>query len=99
MQRLVEILLGLRKGFFRMEGDLAVRFDPHWPGPLIGHRGSLLNYLLFGLALALLVVLVRRRPLLRARVVGLARRRPPLRPHVIVRPRPPLRLLGAKRAS
>ncbi|MDB5293945.1 MAG: von Willebrand factor type domain protein, partial [Phycisphaerales bacterium] len=59
-KHLLELLLGLDKGFFSADGDLKVQFDPHWPGPLIGGAGSWPNYA-FGLAaIGLLVVLFRK---------------------------------------
>src|SRR5215203_1226912 len=32
MQRLIEIILGLDKGFLAREGELSMQFNPHWPG-------------------------------------------------------------------
>ena len=32
MQRLLEILLGLEKGFLSREGELSLQFNPQWPG-------------------------------------------------------------------
>src|SRR3982751_4593467 len=32
MTRLLEIILGLDKGFLSREGDFSLQFNPHWPG-------------------------------------------------------------------
>src|SRR4051812_19238630 len=32
MNRLLEIILGLDKGFLSREGELSLQFNPHWPG-------------------------------------------------------------------
>lgn len=57
---ILERLLGLDRGFLSGEGELHLRFDPHWPGPLIGSAGSTLNWLMALFAVALLVVLMWR---------------------------------------
>src|SRR5437016_9761184 len=31
MHRLLEIILGLEKGFLSREGELSLQFNPHWP--------------------------------------------------------------------
>ncbi len=59
-KRLLEILFHLKPGFFSSEGELTWHFDPHWPGPLIGEVGRWQNYLLGAVAVAMLVVLLRR---------------------------------------
>ena len=78
---IVERLLGLDRGFLSGDGEFHLRFDPHWPGPLIGAPGSGLNWLLAMIVLALLIVFALRtnsprRPLLALAVGGapLARR-------------------------
>ena len=72
---ILERLLGLDRGFLSGEGELHLRFDPHWPGPLIGNAGSTLNWLMALMVVALLVVLMRRkqrpsRPVLMLAVCG-----------------------------
>src|ERR1700689_216844 len=59
--RVFEWFLGPDRGFFSTPGELHLRFDPHWPGPLMGGAGAPLNYVLALLALALFAVLWRRR--------------------------------------
>src|SRR5258708_38258241 len=59
-KHLLELLLGLDKGFFSSEGELKVQFDPHWPGPLIGGAGAWPNYAFGFAAIGLLVVLFRK---------------------------------------
>jgi uncharacterized membrane protein len=59
-KHLLELLLGLDKGFFSAEGELRMQFDPHWPGPLVGTAGAWSNYALAVAAIGLLVVLFRR---------------------------------------
>jgi uncharacterized membrane protein len=60
LSRLLEILFGLHKGFLG-HGEYGVRFEPHWPGPLIGQSTEILNYLLYLIPLGLLIVLARPR--------------------------------------
>jgi uncharacterized membrane protein len=73
---ILERLLGLDRGFLSAEGELHLRLDPRWPGPLIGSAGSATNWLLAILAVALLLVLMRsrrgRRYLIVARVALVA---------------------------
>jgi uncharacterized membrane protein len=61
---ILERLLGLDRGFLSDPGELQLRFDPHWPGPLIGSAGGTLNWLGALIVVALLIVLLRpyRRP-------------------------------------
>jgi uncharacterized membrane protein len=61
LREIIERLLGLERGFLSSEGELRLRFDPHWPGPLIGSPGSPTNWLLGLIAIALLLVLMKRR--------------------------------------
>src|SRR5204862_5999767 len=32
LNRLLEIILGLERGFLSREGELSLQFNPHWPG-------------------------------------------------------------------
>ncbi len=59
-KRLLEFLTGLDAKFLDSPGELTRRFDPHWPGPLIGDAGKWPNYLLGIAALALFIILSRR---------------------------------------
>ena len=53
MRRLLELLLGLDRGFLAREGDVSLSFDPRWPlGDLVG--GFTWNVLLLGLCTALI---------------------------------------------
>ncbi len=59
MQRFIEIILGLDKGFLNRPGELTVQFNPRWPlQDLVG--ASTWNFIL-GVLAALLVVYVYRR--------------------------------------
>ncbi len=59
MQRVLEILLGLKRGFLGHEGDLSLQFNPRWPGQsLVGPVTW--NVLLAGLALWLVIHVYRR---------------------------------------
>ncbi len=58
---ILERLLGLDRGFLSGEGELHLRFDPHWPGPLVGGAGSTLNWLMALIVVALLIVLIRKK--------------------------------------
>jgi uncharacterized membrane protein len=54
MHRLLEILLGLHKGFLSREGEFGISFNPQWPlQDVLGAAGW--NLLLGGLALAIVV--------------------------------------------
>src|SRR5437588_871179 len=55
MSRLLEILLGLDKGFLSREGSKGISFNPVWPG----HHAAVWNVLLAILALALVVYVYR----------------------------------------
>src|SRR6267142_3656349 len=59
MQRFIEIILGLDKGFLNRPGDLTVQFNPRWPLQDVVGAGTW-NFILAVLA-ALLVVYVYRR--------------------------------------
>ncbi|HSV15884.1 MAG TPA: hypothetical protein VLI90_16600, partial [Tepidisphaeraceae bacterium] len=59
MHRLLEILLGLRRGFLSREGDLSVQFNPQWPWQ--AHVGAgVWNFVLAALAAALVIYVYRR---------------------------------------
>lgn len=59
MDRLLEILLGLDKGFLSREGELSLQFNPHWPWQDVVGAG-LWNFLLIGGAIVLLIYVYRR---------------------------------------
>jgi uncharacterized membrane protein len=59
MSRLLEILLGLDRGFLAREGDLSLSFDPAWPGQDTVGAGTW-NFFLVVAAVALVVFLFRR---------------------------------------
>lgn len=56
MSRLLEILLGLDKGFLSREGSKGISFNPVWPG----HHAAVWNTILVILAIALVVYVYRR---------------------------------------
>ena len=57
--RLLEIILGLEKGFLSREGELSLQFNPAWPGQQ--YVGEVTWNLLFIVLAALLVWYVYRR--------------------------------------
>src|SRR5258705_4958710 len=59
MQRFIEIILGLDKGFLGRPGDLSVQFNPRWP--LQDWVGAVTWNLILGILAGLLVVYVYRR--------------------------------------
>ncbi len=59
-QRIFEKLLGLDHGFFSSDGELHIRFDPHWPGPLI-QASMWLRFIGAAIAVAALLLMLRRR--------------------------------------
>jgi uncharacterized membrane protein len=59
MQRLLEIILGLRSGFLSHEGEFSLSFNPAWPGQTVVGAGTW-NFLLGAAALALVVWVYRR---------------------------------------
>jgi hypothetical protein len=60
VNRLLEILLGLDKGFLSREGNLSIQFNPHWPlQDYVGGAG-VWNFLLIVGALWLVVHIYRR---------------------------------------
>ena len=59
MNRLLEILLGLDRGFLARRGDFALTFDPKWPwSDVLGN--AVWNVLLVAAAVALVVYVYRR---------------------------------------
>lgn len=59
MTRLLEIILGLQKGFLSRQGEFSLQFNPRWPfQDLVG--AVTWNLLLVGLALALVIYVYRR---------------------------------------
>ncbi len=70
MQRLLEILLGLEKGFLSRQGDLTLQFNPHWPGQQWVGAVSW-NILLVVLGMALVVYVYRREGRSRGVRIGL----------------------------
>ena len=59
MQRLLEIILGLEKGFLSREGEFTLQFNPHWPGQEWVGAASW-NIVLAIVALALVIYVYRR---------------------------------------
>src|SRR5581483_1185253 len=59
MQRLLEILLGLERGFLSRQGDLSLNFNPQWPGQAV--TGAAIWNVVLGLAALGLVIWVYRR--------------------------------------
>src|SRR3954469_5162060 len=59
MQRFIEIILGLDKGFLSRPGELQVQFNPRWP--LQDKVGAATWNFILGLLAALLVIYVYRR--------------------------------------
>src|SRR3989440_945730 len=59
MQRLLEILLGLEKGFLSQQGDFSLNFNPQWPAQAI--TGAAMWNVLLGIAALVLVIWVYRR--------------------------------------
>ena len=59
MQRLLEIILGLEKGFLSQEGEFGLQFNPQWPAQAVVGAG-VWNVVLIGLVVALVVYVYRR---------------------------------------
>src|SRR5436190_897941 len=59
MQRILEIILGLERGFLSREGELSLSFNPHWPWQATVGAG-VWNLLLCALAIAIVVYVYRR---------------------------------------
>jgi hypothetical protein len=58
MHRVLEIILGLERGFLSREGELSLQFNPHWPGSSMSGRcrgtaaGRILAVCWFGTCIA-----------------------------------------------
>src|SRR3954463_12626169 len=59
MHRLLEIILGLDKGFLSREGEFSLQFNPHWPGQAV--VGAVTWNVLLAILAGLLVWYVYRR--------------------------------------
>jgi len=59
MHRLLELILGLHKGFLNKEGELSLEFNPQWPFQNTLGAGAW-NFLLIALAIALVIYVYRR---------------------------------------
>src|SRR5829696_2558009 len=59
MNRLIEIILGLERGFLSRDGELSLQFNPSWPGQ--DYVGAATWNVLLALAMAALVWYVYRR--------------------------------------
>lgn len=71
MNRLIEILLGLEKGFLNRDGDFSLQFNPQWPFPdALG--AAPWNVLLAALAIGLVYYVYRRESRSRAVRIALA---------------------------
>ena len=56
MQRFLEIILGLEKGFLSNEGEFLLQFNPRWPYP----GAFTWNFILCAIAVALVIYVYRR---------------------------------------
>jgi uncharacterized membrane protein len=70
MNRLLEILLGLQRGFLSQRGEWSLQFHPQWPGQEFVGAG-LWNFLLSIIAILLVVYVYRRDGRSRAVRIGL----------------------------
>ncbi len=96
MQRLLEILLGLEKGFLSREGELSLQFNPHWPGQdWVGAVSW--NVLLAVLALMLVLYVYRREGRTRGVRLGLGIVRGVLLGFLLVLLNRPILTLGQSR--
>src|ERR1039457_5163746 len=59
MHRLLEILLGLQRGFLTRDGELSIQFNPQWPAQQIVGAAAW-NLLLIALATMLVIYVYRR---------------------------------------
>jgi uncharacterized membrane protein len=59
MNRLLEIILGLDKGFLSKEGEFSLSFNPGWPGQSVVGAG-LWNFVLIAGAIALIIYVYKR---------------------------------------
>lgn len=98
MQRLLELLLGLDKGFLGREGDFAVRFAPQWPGQQYIGAGAW-NFLLALSALLLVIYIYRREGRSRRMRLSLAVLRGLLLAFVLILLNRPILTLGQSRVE
>ncbi|HEX8521573.1 MAG TPA: hypothetical protein VF669_04895 [Tepidisphaeraceae bacterium] len=98
MQRLLEILLGLEKGFLSREGELSLQFNPHWPGQEWVGAVSW-NILLAVVALALVIYVYRREGRTRPIKIGLGIVRGLLLAFLLVLLNRPVLTLGQSRTE
>jgi uncharacterized membrane protein len=98
MQRLLELLLGLDKGFLGREGDFAVRFAPQWPGQQSIGAGTW-NFLLALAALLLVIYIYRREGRSRRSRITLAALRGLLLAFVLILLNRPILTLGQSRVE
>src|SRR4051794_26942314 len=59
MQRLIELILGLQKGFLSKQGEFTLSFNPSWPGQQV-LGAAFWNLILSAAALALVIWVYRR---------------------------------------
>ncbi|MCC6422549.1 MAG: hypothetical protein IT447_03655 [Phycisphaerales bacterium] len=98
MRRLLELLLGLDKGFLGREGDFAVRFAPRWPGQQYIGAGTW-NFLLALAALLLVIYIYRREGRSRRTRITLAALRGLLLAFVLILLNRPILTLGQSRVE
>ncbi|MGD1278610.1 MAG: glutamine amidotransferase [Tepidisphaeraceae bacterium] len=60
MQRLLEILLGLKNGFLSQQGSVSIQFNPTWPWQQYVGGAAVWNLLLAAAGLALVIYVYRR---------------------------------------
>jgi uncharacterized membrane protein len=98
MHRLLEIILGLDKGFLGREGEFSLSFSPQWPAQEYVGAG-LWNFVLIALALALVVWVYRREGRSRAVKIALGVVRGALLLFVIALLNRPVLTLGQSRTE
>ncbi|HYO07410.1 MAG TPA: hypothetical protein VER17_00425 [Tepidisphaeraceae bacterium] len=98
MNRLLEIILGLDRGFLSRDGDLSLQFNPHWPGQ--AYVGAVTwNVLLVILAGLLVWYVYRREGRSRPVRIGLGVLRAALLAFVLVLLNRPVLTLGQSRTE
>src|SRR3954468_20391262 len=98
MHRLLEILLGLHRGFLNREGELSIQFNPQWPGqPFFGP--GLWNFLRAALGAMLVIYVYRRDGRSRAVRIGLGALRGALLLLVLLLLNRPVLTLGQSRTE